>query len=589
MCCRTAKRLLLTLSLLAVAVAIAAPAFAQNTCLQNEYNLAAGLSATSTAQSNALNCTANDVRIAKVLNVRDPATSGTLSSCILGSHFDFIADFQVVTTSSSTRSNIGMYIATNSTTQALRGACADNLIPPPANIASLTRPVSGNTNAQFPCAASGPAANIQCGTNYYDEFDPAPDSCGDTSSNDNGGAAGQQIVTLLISNYSCTPPAGTNQLVLPNCTSWQIPGGTIQCVAPSGQQSYNLSAIPGTKSKCNCAVISLPVIAQTPSVVVQKECTTANTVGPAKNDPGNANAVPPVAPTQSPVSCDSGVEGSDTVTYHVEVTNQSNFGNITITTLTDSIYGNIGGSCPSAGCTALSTTCALPATVAAGSAYSCSFTAKTTGDPSDATVTNYVTANGTSQFDGAFGPSNSNNVTVTPTEAPSSATVTKSLNSLQAASITARFGIDVENTSGTTFDENETLTALSDSVFGNISPTKATGVTTDCFTSASGVALAPGAGYQCTFDVTIPLTALSVVTEYGTGTCDTSTHFCSAGKPNTTACNVNADCDLTCLGLHHQNYITATINGDEGATDVVTPTRNTLNTDVCLTSFTQSQ
>jgi hypothetical protein len=592
-CCKT---FLFVFVLLAIAI-LAMPAFAQNTCLQNEYNLAAGLSATSTAQSNQVTCTANDVRIAKVSNVRDPATGATLSSCVLGSHFDFIADFQVVTTATSTRSNIGMFIATNSTTQALTGACADNLIPPP------TAPQANGLPAQFPCAASGAAHNIMCGTNYYDEFDPqsdkkgpTPDNCGDSSSQDNGGASGQQIITLLIQSYSCTPPAGSNQLVLPNCTSWQIPGGTIQCQAPTGQQSYNLAAIPGTKSKCNCDVISLPVIAQTPSVLVQKECTTTNTAGPATNNAGNPSAVPPVAPTQTPVSCDSGVEGSDTVTYHVEVTNQSNFGTVSLTSLTDSVYGNIGGSCPSAGCTALSTTCTVPQTIQPGNAnaYTCSFTAKTTGDPANATVTNHVSANGTSQFaTGNFGPVNSNDVTVTPTEAPSSATVTKSLNSLRAASITARFGIDVENTSSTTFDESETLTALSDSVFGAISPTPATGVTTSCFTSASnpnGVSLVPGAGYQCTFDVTIPLASLTSVKEYGTGTCDTQSHFCSAGQPNTTACSVNSDCDATCLGIHHQNAITATILGDEGAAAEVNPlTRNLLNTDVCLTSFTLSQ
>src|SRR6266542_5029018 len=61
-CCKTFS---LIFVLLALAI-LATPAFAQNTCLQNEYNLAAGLSATSTAQSNSLNCTANDVRIAQV-------------------------------------------------------------------------------------------------------------------------------------------------------------------------------------------------------------------------------------------------------------------------------------------------------------------------------------------------------------------------------------------------------------------------------------------------------------------------------------------------------------------------------------------
>src|SRR5262249_44757862 len=147
--CMTSKwSVLVAVALLALAIT-PAPASAQaaNTCLQNEYNVAAGLPATSTAQSNALNCTANDVRIAEVSNVRDPATGNTLTNCVLGTQFNFIADFKVVTSSTSTRSNIGMYIATNSTTQALRGSCDDNLIPPP----SPYPPAKNGLPAKFPC------------------------------------------------------------------------------------------------------------------------------------------------------------------------------------------------------------------------------------------------------------------------------------------------------------------------------------------------------------------------------------------------------------------------------------------------------
>ena len=106
---------------------LAAPAFAQ-TCLQNEYNIGNGAAAGSTASSLALNCTANDVRIAEVTNIRDPQTGATLSSCIGGSTFSFIADFEIVTTSDQARENIGLYIATNSTTQAMTGSCVDNII-----------------------------------------------------------------------------------------------------------------------------------------------------------------------------------------------------------------------------------------------------------------------------------------------------------------------------------------------------------------------------------------------------------------------------------------------------------------------------
>lgn len=524
---------------------------AQN-CLQNEYSL---------QNSQTLNCTANDVRIAQVTNVRNPADGTTLANCTLGSHFDFIADFTVVTSSTSSRSNIGMYIATNSTTQALTGSCDDNVIPPPAHFTKNGLP------AKFPCSAG---SNILCGTDWYDEFDPAPDTCGDSSSSDAGGStAGTQIITMLITNYACTPPAGTNQLVLPNCTSWQVPGKTLNCTAPSGQQSYNTNAIPGSPSKCNCEVINLPIIAQVPKASVTKACTTTDSPG-------------------SNTSCSSGTEGVDEVTYTITLSNTSNFGNITLTQLTDSVYGTIFGTGSftgdnNSGCTGT--------TIAAGSDITCTFTAHKAGDPPGATVTDQATATFTAQFDGTF-TAQSNNVTVTPTEAPSAATVTKSLNSLQAASITARFAVDVKNTSSGTYDENETLTSLADNVFGNISPTpSASIVATTCFNSGT-VSITPGNDYSCTYDVTIPLTAITSVEEYGTGKCTSG--LCSAGQPSTTACTTDAQCDLTCLGLSHTNYVTAAIQGDEATGtplggDTVSPTRNTLNTNVCLSSFTQSQ
>ena len=63
---------------------LAAPAFAQNNnCLQNEYNIANGAAAGSTAQSLALNCTANDVRVAQVTSVKD-LSGKPLTTCFKG-------------------------------------------------------------------------------------------------------------------------------------------------------------------------------------------------------------------------------------------------------------------------------------------------------------------------------------------------------------------------------------------------------------------------------------------------------------------------------------------------------------------------
>ena len=112
MSCRTdgCKKMALMVAMVAMLV-LAVPAFAGN-CLQDEYSLTARQS---------LNCTANDVRVAKVINVRDPNTGLPITTCTPGT-FTFLADFLVQTTSSSPRSNIGLYFQKDPTaTNALTG------------------------------------------------------------------------------------------------------------------------------------------------------------------------------------------------------------------------------------------------------------------------------------------------------------------------------------------------------------------------------------------------------------------------------------------------------------------------------------
>jgi len=59
-----------------------------------------------------LQCTANDVSLSGVVpgSVRD-TTGKTMPNCFSGTTFSFIADFQVVTTSTA-RENIGFYLGT---------------------------------------------------------------------------------------------------------------------------------------------------------------------------------------------------------------------------------------------------------------------------------------------------------------------------------------------------------------------------------------------------------------------------------------------------------------------------------------------
>src|SRR5438477_8690400 len=307
------------------------PASAQ-TCLLNEYNL---------VQKQKLNCTANDVRIAAVTNIRDPKTGSTLTSCVGGKPFDFLADFEIVTTSSQARENIGLYIATNSTTQALTGSCVDHII-----------------SAQHPCTTN---TSLNCGSDNYHETDTAPDNCGDTSSGDFSATfgSGAEKVTLEIDGFMCEAPAGSTQLVLPNCTSWQIPGGTIQCVSttadtyPFNGPKGTPTAIPGSPSKCNCGVIPLAISVQTPGIDVGKACNTAyTTTAPSFSMSGTQLTGSPASCTTSctpggtctPVNYEGG-----TVTYTVDIANdKSNFGDVTVTQICDSAYGQIFPVPPSA-------------------------------------------------------------------------------------------------------------------------------------------------------------------------------------------------------------------------------------------------
>jgi hypothetical protein len=476
----------LVFALLAMTV-LAAPAFAQaNNCLQDEYSL---------QQSQKLNCTANDVRVAAVSpNIKDlngnvlgtgvcDTTNGPC--CIQGSEISFLADFEIVTSSTSSRSNIGLYFASQGQANALTGTCVDNIISP-----QHTCP--GTTNGTL------------CGSDNYHELDGSPttDNCGDTSSTDNSSVFGAAAegVTIEVNNFLCQPPKGSTQLVLPNCTSWQVPGKTLTCFSSPPSFPYNANAIPGSPSKCNCGTITLPITAVTPTANVTKACTTKNTSG-------------------LNTKCDAGNEGS-TVTYTVTISNTTNVGGITIDQICDSAYGQIY---PSTG------TCKA-GTVGTGTFVSCStFDIPNPGSATCtftavqlelATVTNVATASGhsdvspTSTWSGQ-----SNSVEVDSEDAPSAATVTKGFVGTEAGCATVRYSVDVKNTS--TADEVLTLSTLSDTAYGDITklggatPPTILGTTCGVATTSSGLgtlSTSSGAGvlpaslavggpdYQCQFD-----------------------------------------------------------------------------------------
>lgn len=528
------------LILLPGAVLFAAAAYGQGTCLQNEY--------TASGQSQTLNCTANDVRVAQVVNVRD-MNGNPLTTCIEGTTFSFLADFEIVTSSTSSRSNIGLYFASQGQASALTGTCVDNIIAP---------------LHQCPGAAAG----IQCGSDNYHELDgTSADNCGDTSSGDRSSVFGTAAegVTVVVSNFLCHAPAGSATLQMPNCTSWQVPGKTLNCSSPSPNFPYEINAIPGSPSKCNCGVLPLPITPVTPTVTVSKSCSTTQTPGPA-------------------TSCNVGngtTTESDPATYNVSIANTTGTSGITVDQICDSWFGNIftaagfsGTPCAPANSnnhqTITSNNCGpldIPATnpVSTGT---CSFTVS--GQPEATTVTDTVSVTGHADLNTSrtFGPSTSNSVSVTSTEVPSTATITKGVVSTTAACATVRYSVDVANTSGV--DETLSVSALTDSAYGDITklgtataPTilgTTCGVTAGLGTLATATAagLLPaslpvgGAHYKCQFDA----------------------QFCSALDANSCISNVDS--------------VSGTFAGDEAA-DKVTVTANTITVKECLATTVTSQ
>jgi len=536
--CLTPKLLLVPVALSAAFV-LAAPASAQ-TCLQEEYNL---------VNKQKLNCSANDVRVAQVSNVRD-LNGNPIATCIQGSTFSFVADFQIITTANAAnsggRDNIGLYFQTDPTKpDALFGSCVDNIIYKPHNCSTAT-------------------GSLQCGTAGYQEFDASPDNCGDTSSSVNGNITD----TILVSNFVCTsanslPCASdpTKQcLALPNCTSWQTPGSSTLCQASAPFFPYPFDAngkpeaIPGSPSKCNCATIPLPIQPVNPKPIALKACNTKNTTGTPTFtfDPNN----PPG--TASPTTCNGGIEGQDVATYTVSLDNPNvsgAFGDIIVDQICDSAYGQVfplpqslggpGGSCKagSTGKGITATTCSA-LDVPLGQHSECTFTAPVIDELSS--VSNIATFSGHSGLSNTVTFSTSTNqATVTSTDAPTTAKVIKGYNATIAACATVRYNVEVDNTSG--FDEVATLSVLNDSSFGSLTSVHDSVLGTTCSVPQT---IQVGGNYKCTFDA----------------------QFCSAVDTN------------TCI--QHVNTVTGTLKGDEATDSTFNQASNTLTVKECLTPST---
>jgi hypothetical protein len=428
---------------------------------------------TPVSNSNKLNCTANDIRLSKAIEVSP-------TSCIEGSTFNLTATFETIVTANS-RYDGGFFFRIDGGANA-RG---------------------DGTGATGICSLSGldpgvaPAMNLD------------GDTCGDLN-------AGTYNVTFTIPGVLCKDTNGDGFLNLPNCTSWHSNQGTA-CNIGTAEDFH-----PDTKSKCVCDdTFQVPVIVETASLSVVKtaaptsepetggavtytaqitndatyvsvkidtimddiygdlsklqDCGTGepNAITPGPCTPASVTSCPSlIGVTLAPggstsckfaafVSGDAGevikdiIEacGTDSsthkvcghddanvtitdvsatpslnkdaqsatcsvdVTYQVVVSNNSTIDTLTVDTLTDNKFGDIttvhGASAgPPAVEQVVSTSCATGGTIATSGNYTCSFVGRVSGSSCNFTHTDIVTGNVTDDDGVKSSPSDNASVTV---------------------------------------------------------------------------------------------------------------------------------------------------------------------------------
>lgn len=177
---------------------------------------------TPVTNSNALGCTASDIKIARAISVFP-------KSCTQGTKVNLKGTFEVVVTA-NVRYDSGFFFR-----------------------------LDGGKNAR----GDGASASGICSLSKLDPtipkaFNGDGDTCGDL-------AAGTYAMTFDIPNVDCDDKNNDRKLDLPNCVSWHSNAGT------ACQIGNPFTFNPETKSKCNCDDnFSVDVIVEPPTTTVDK-------------------------------------------------------------------------------------------------------------------------------------------------------------------------------------------------------------------------------------------------------------------------------------------------------------------------------
>jgi hypothetical protein len=363
------------------------------------------------------------------------AISVSPESCIEGSFIDLTATFETIVTANS-RYDAGFFFRIDGGANArgdgsnASGTCSLSALTPPP-------------------PANPPVLGLD------------GDTCGDLN-------AGTYEVTFTIPNVRCTGVEvnGERVLKLPNCTSWHSNQGTACDISNPFSTSDVVDFHPDTKSKCVCDDnFTVPVIVEEAKL----------------------NVVKLVAPSSVP-------ESGGTVTYTVQISNEADFVSVTIDSILDSEYGDLGDADNQ---NVTENTCddLIGDVLAPGGSTSCSFKAFVSGDSGD-TVPDTVHVCGTDSGQNEACGEASAEVTITnESEEP---TLTKTVQAA-ACSVDVTYQVVVSNSS--TID-TLTVNALADDKFGDITTAHPAGggfaqvVSTNCQT---GGTVAKSDNYTCSF------------------------------------------------------------------------------------------
>lgn len=178
-----------------------------------------------------LNCTANDIRLSKVVTVAP-------DKCTRGARFDVTATFLVDVTANN-RYDPGFFFRKDGGLNA-RGDGA---------------------NANGECSLSGLDPDLNPGLNLDG------DTCGDLN-------AGQVEVSFTIPDVVCEDSDDDGKLNLPYCTSWHSNQGTACAISDPFSAGDAFGFKPDTKSKCVCDDnFELPVEVEDATITVEKTAT----------------------------------------------------------------------------------------------------------------------------------------------------------------------------------------------------------------------------------------------------------------------------------------------------------------------------